>query len=319
MIFYSSHNDIPDSVKGGVVAVGNFDGLHLGHRSLIAAARAEATRLCAPLVVLTFEPHPREVFCPQAEPFRLTLLPAKQRLFADMGVDVLIAAAFTPAFAAMNADVFIRDVLVQALGTRHIVVGEDFTFGQGRTGTADTLKRAKTEGLFGLTLISPLRGAGQDVLSSTLIRDLVRRGALDEAAERMGQPFEMEGEVIHGDGRGRTIGTPTANQHVPRMIRPPFGIYAVRVLIEGEKALRDGVANYGTRPMFAVREPLLETHIFDFDSDIYGQTLRVRPVRFLRPEMTFEGLFALKAQIERDCAAARACLQSEPPQDRAGL
>jgi riboflavin kinase/FMN adenylyltransferase len=202
--------------------------------------------------------------------------------------------------------------LVRALGARHIVVGEDFTFGQGREGTAETLKQSEKEGLFGLTVVTPARCEGHDIYSSTRIRAHIRAGELSEATRLMGHPFEMEAEVIHGDQRGRTLGYPTANQRVSRYARLPYGIYAVRVNIEGETVWRKGVANFGLRPMFAVKEPLLETYIFDFNEEIYGKMMRVRPILFLRPEMTFDGLENLKAQIGQDCFAAKVCLQSEP-------
>jgi riboflavin kinase/FMN adenylyltransferase len=315
MILHNDYKKFAESARDSILAIGNFDGVHLGHRSLIAAAREVAIRLKAPLGVMTFEPHPREVLQPGGEPFRLTLLPMKQRLFAGMGVDALLAPAFDAVFSSITADGFIHDVLKGKLGARHIVVGEDFTFGHKRGGNADTLKKAEKEGVFGLTLVSPARCEGHDIYSSTRIRDHVRKGELDDAARLMGHPFEMEAEIVRGDQRGRTIGYPTANQRVSRYVRLPYGIYAVRVLIEGEKTWRQGVASYGIRPMFEVPEPLLETYIFGFDQEIYGKQMRVQPVKFLRPEMKFDGLEALKAGIGQDCAAARSYLQSEPLQE----
>ena len=295
-----------------MLAIGNFDGVHLGHRSLVAAAREVADRLTAPLAVMTFDPHPREFFQKDGAPFRLTLLPMKRRLFAGLGVDALFAIGFDAALSGLSAENFIS-LLKNDLGVRHVVVGADFTFGRGRAGNAETLKKAEKDGIFGLTLVDPAKCEGHDIYSSTRIRAHINKGELGKAENLMGHPFEMESEIIKGDQRGRTIGYPTANQQVTRYARLPYGIYAVRVLIEGEKTWRDGVASYGLRPMFAVTEPLLETYIFDFSADIYGKTMRVQPVRFLRSEMKFDGLDALKTRIGQDCAEALACLQSPSP------
>jgi riboflavin kinase/FMN adenylyltransferase len=312
MILHNSYTNLPQNARGCVLAIGNFDGVHLGHRSLIAAGREIALRLKAPLGVMTFEPHPREMFEPDGEPFRLTLLPMKQRLFAAMGVDALLAPAFDRTFSAITAEGFVHDVLKKEIDARHIVVGEDFTFGNRRAGTVETLENAEKEGLFGLTIVSPARCEGHDIYSSTRIRAHVRKGELADAGRLMGHPFEMESEIVKGDQRGRTIGYPTANQRVARYARMPYGIYAVRVLIEGETAWRAGAASYGIRPMFEVAEPLLETYIFDFDAEIYGKQMRVRPIAFLRPEMKFDGLETLKARIAQDCTEAKASLQSGP-------
>lgn len=308
MIFHNTYINPSEKARGCVLAIGNFDGVHLGHRSLIAAAREVADRLKAPLGVMTFEPHPREVFQPGGEPFRLTLLPMKRRLMAALGVDVLFAPAFDAAFSQIPGAAFIQDVLKTHLGARHIVVGTDFTFGKARSGGAEMLQQAEKEGAFGLTLVNAARCEGHDIYSSTRIRGHIRAGELDKAERLMGHPFEMEAEIVKGDQRGRTIGYPTANQVVSRYVRLPYGIYAVRVLIEGEKTWREGVASFGVRPMFEVKEPLLETYIFDFSSEIYGKTMRVRSVRFLRPEMKFTGLEELKVRIGQDCAEAKTAL-----------
>lgn len=316
MLFHNDYSNLPADARGAVVAIGNFDGVHLGHRSLLAAARQIATRLHAPLAVMTFEPHPRSFFAkPGSEPFRLTLAPMKRRLLAQLGVDAMIVPTFDQTFAQIPAAVFLQDILKDALDAKHIVVGAGFTFGKERAGTTDTLRRAEDDGLFGLTLIDPARCEGSDIYSSTRIRAHIRAGALSIAENLMGHPFEMEAEIVKGDQRGCTIGFPTANQRVSDYVRLPYGIYAVRVLIEGETVWRNGAANYGIRPMYEVTEPLLETHIFDFNADIYGKIMRVRPIKFLRPEMKLDGLEALKTRISQDCAEAAACLQSLSSQD----
>jgi riboflavin kinase/FMN adenylyltransferase len=312
MIVHHFYENIPNAAKGSVVAIGNFDGVHLGHRALIRAARDVADRLNVPLSVMTFEPHPRSFFQPQGEPFRLTLLPMKQRLFQDLSVDYLFVVPFDAAFAQLTGELFLQKVLKDSFAARHVVVGTGFSFGQGRSGTTETLKRAEAAGLFGVTLVEPAKCEGHDIYSSTRIRELIRKGDFDKATDLLNHPFEMEAEVVHGDHRGRTIGYPTANQNVLNYIRAPYGVYAVRVLIENEDKWREGVASFGIRPMFEVQSPLLETYIFDFNAEIYGKMMRVRPVRFLRPEMKFAGLDELKSRIDRDCLEARAVLKSVP-------
>jgi riboflavin kinase/FMN adenylyltransferase len=284
--------------------------VHLGHRALVAAARQTADRLGAPLAVMTFEPHPREFFQPGGEPFRLTLLPMKQRLLETLGVDHLFALRFDAAFSRVTAREFIEEILKNGLGARHLVTGPDFSFGRGREGTVQMLQEAQKHGLFGFTQVAPALCNGQMIYSSTRIRAHIRAGELEKAASLLGHPFELEGEVVHGDKRGRTIGYPTANQQIPRYIRPPYGIYAVKVKVLGEKTWRDGVSSLGIRPMFEVKQPILETFIFDFNDDIYGKTMRVRLVQKLRPEMNFSDLDALKTRIHEDCLAARAVLKS---------
>jgi riboflavin kinase / FMN adenylyltransferase len=307
------HNSIealPEAAKGGLVAIGNFDGVHLGHRALIGAAGDIAAGEGMPLNVLTFEPHPREFFQPDAPPFRLTLLPAKQRLMGALGVAHLFALPFDEKMAALGADAFIDKVLVQGLGARHIVVGPDFAFGRGRGGTVETLRDAVRRGLFRLTVMQPVTDAESRPYSSSRVRACLAAGDFAGAAQLLGAPFAIEAEVVHGDKRGREFGFPTANQRVPRYQRLPYGVYAVRVRVGGEDRWREGAANFGIRPMFRIEEPIFETYIFDFAEEIYGKTMEVAPVAHLRPEMSFEGMEALKNRIEQDCVAARAVLKS---------
>ena len=304
------HNNleqIPDDARGSVCVIGNFDGLHLGHQALLRQAADIARIQNAPLSVLTFEPHPREFFQPDTEPFRLTLLPAKQRILGSLGVAHLFAAEFNAALAALTAEDFIEKVLKKQLGVKHVMVGRDFAFGRGRAGNVEQLHRIAG---FGVTAIDPVTCDGEETYSSTRVRGLLRAGKLDDAAALLGRRWEIEMPVVHGDKRGRELGYPTANQQAGRYLRLPLGIYAVRVLIEGETVWRDGVANFGIRPMFRITQPIFETYIFDFDSEIYGKNLRVQPVKFLRPEQEFKGLEALSAQIKQDCHAAAAVLKS---------
>lgn len=306
---HKDYNDIAKAAQNAVLAIGNFDGLHLGHRSLITAVQDIAKDIGAPSAVMTFEPHPREFFAPEAEPFRLTLLPMKQRVLSSWGLDHLIALDFNQQLASLSADEFIDKVLVQGLSAKHIVVGRDFAFGAKRSGNTQTLQAAAEAGKFGLSLIEPALCGSAMVYSSTRIRDLIRGGDFVAAAHHLGRPFSVEAPVIHGNKRGRELGYPTANQDVTRYTHIPFGVYAVRVRIEGEETVYGGAANFGIRPMFAVEKPLLETFIFDFDRDLYGKTINVTPIAHIRPEMRFDSLDALKIRMKQDCADARAMLK----------
>lgn len=303
------HNDMKNAVKaqGCVLAIGNFDGVHRGHRQLLEHARGIALRDKKPFAVMTFEPHPREFFQPASPPFRLSLLPMKQRLMSDIGVEHLFALPFNQDLAQLTGDAFIQDILVSGLGVHHVVVGEDFEFGRGRSGNTALLRAEKS---FATTVMPMIHCAGHEAYSSTRIRAALDKADLKTVADLLGWPWEMEAPVVHGDKRGRTIGYPTANQRVDRYARLPFGIYAVRVMVEGETNWRSGAANFGIRPMFKVEHPILETFIFDFSEEIYDKNMRVRPVQRLRGEMNFDGIPSLQAQMEQDCLAAKAVLKS---------
>lgn len=288
-----------------VLAIGNFDGVHLGHQALIKKAAALARDRNLSFGVLTFEPHPRLFFKPDSDPFRLTPSHIKQKLLEEAGVENLFIADFNAALAAMPAEEFMRQVLQDHLQARHIVVGEDFAFGKGRGGNVDLLKT-----IFDVTAVPPVKNAAEEIYSSSAVRAFLQKADFRSAAAMLGRPWEIEETVIHGDKRGRELGYPTANQKVEGYFRIPYGIYAVAVLIEGETTWRGGAANFGIRPMFQVEKPLLETYIFDFSGDIYGRWLRVRPVRLLRPEIKFEGIAALMDQMKQDCIQARAVLKS---------
>lgn len=296
---YQDMTALPALPHGTVLAIGNFDGLHPGHLALLDRARALAAAQKLIPAVLTFEPHPREFFAPEGEPFRLTLLPMKARLIAAAGITDIFVPHFDAGFAGLSAQAFM-EFLRDRLRARHIVIGGDFAFGKGRTGNADMLRD-----MFDVTVIDPVTCRDGAAYSSTRIRDLLRTGDLQGAAELLGRPWSIEAEVVHGDKRGRELGFPTANQQVDRYVRIPFGIYAVRAHIEGEAEARPAVANFGIRPMFRIPQPIFETHIFDFQQEIYGKMMRVEPVRYLRAEMAFDGLEALMAQMKQDCLDAR--------------
>jgi len=299
---FDDWRSVPATWKGGAVALGNFDGVHRGHQTLLAQTVAEASALGAPVVALTFEPHPRRFFVPDTGPFRLTLPPAKLRLLAQYGVQAVLAQRFDAAFAALSAETFIADVLLAGLGARHVVCGYDFTFGTRRSGNVERLRaEGKTRG-FGVTVLEPVTREGE-IYSSTRIREALRAGWVTEAVGLLGHSWEIEGTVELGDQRGRTIGFPTANVALGEHLRPRFGVYAARALVDG--TWRNGVTNLGRRPTFGKLQENFEVHLFDFTGDLYGQTLRVALVDFIRPEMKFAGLDALKAQIAADGEAAK--------------
>ena len=296
---------MPAAWQGGVVALGNFDGVHRGHQALLAEAGRHAKAAGVPLVALTFEPHPRGFFVPDTGPFRLTLPAAKVRLLAEYGAQAVLAQRFDAAFAALPADVFVADVLLKGLGARHVVCGYDFTFGTRRSGNVEKLREMGVARGFGVSIVEPVMREGE-IYSSTRIREALRAGMVKEAAELLGHPWEIEGTVELGDQRGRTIGYPTANVALGEHLRPRFGVYAVRALVDGK--WRDAVANLGKRPTFGKLKENFEVHLFDFAGDLYGQTLRAALVDFIRPEMKFAGLDALKAQIAADGETARQLL-----------
>jgi riboflavin kinase/FMN adenylyltransferase len=303
--------DVPPGLRGAVVAIGNFDGVHRGHRALIAEAKVQAEARRSPLAVLSFEPHPQEYFRPSPDCFRLTPLRTKARLLADLGVDALFALTFDGEMARRTPEDFVLNVLVAGLGISGVVVGHDFEFGQKRAGNLATLAyMGEMEG-FSVTAFDTVTASGDEKISSTLIRRLLKEAKPEEAARLLGHPWAVEARVEHGDARGRTMGFPTANMHLGHCLAPGFGVYAVRVnILEGDRAVarHDGVANFGIRPMYQVAVPLMETHLFDFDGDLYGKYLSVELIRYIRPEAKFPDLAALIAQIGADAARAREIL-----------
>ena len=311
MRIFRHFDDVPPALRGAVVAIGNFDGVHRGHRALIAEAKMQAEARRSPLAVLSFEPHPQEYFRPSPECFRLTPLRTKARLLADLGVDALFALTFDGDMARRSPQDFVLNVLVAGLGISGAVVGHDFEFGQKRAGNLATLAyMGEMEG-FSVTAFDTVTASGDEKISSTLIRRMLKDARPEEAARLLGRPWAVEARVEHGDARGRTMGFPTANMHLGHCLAPAFGVYAVRVnILEGDRAVarHDGVANFGIRPMYQVDVPLMETHLFDFNGDLYGKYLSVELIRYIRPEAKFSGLPELVAQIGSDAAKAREIL-----------
>jgi riboflavin kinase/FMN adenylyltransferase len=296
---------IPPEARGATVALGNLDGVHLGHVAVLRAAHAARPDL--PLGAVTFEPHPREHFRPDDPPFRLTLLPAKAAALAAAGAAHVFALPFDDALAAMSAEDFCETVLHRGLGVRHLACGADFAFGHRRGGDVALLQREAEARGIGLTIV-PAVTHGGEAISSTRIRRLLQDGYPDRAAEKLGRPWEIRGEVVHGDKLGRVLGWPTANMWLGRHLEPARGVYAVTVALpDGRQA--KGVANVGRRPTLGGDpQTRLETFVFDFDGDLYGQEIGVRLVRFLRPDAKFAGLEELKAAIAQDVEDARAAL-----------
>jgi riboflavin kinase/FMN adenylyltransferase len=306
MQVFRHYENLPASARGAAVAIGNFDGVHRGHQALIARTKTLGDKLG----VLVFEPHPQEFFKPGGDRFRLTPFRAKARLLEHYGADSLYALHFDAALASLTADEFIAKVLVEGIGAKHIVVGADFQFGKGRTGNVELLKtRAKEHG-FGVTIFDAVGTPDDPKISSTRIREALRAGKPDTAAKLLGHWWTVEGRVAPGDKRGRTIGFPTANVSLEGYLEPALGVYAVRVEVAGKTY--DGVANFGRRPTFDKKDVLLEAHIFDFAGDIYGQQIIVAFIAYLRPELKFAGLDALKTQIAADSENAKRLLKATP-------
>ncbi|NIA71164.1 bifunctional riboflavin kinase/FAD synthetase [Pelagibius litoralis] len=319
MAIFRHSGEIPDEAKGCLVVIGNFDGVHKGHQALLADAREVAGQLGVPLAVLTFEPHPRSVFQPDQPPFRLTSLRAKAHALQELGVDHLFVLHFDRAFSLKPAEAFVQDILVGDLAARHVVVGWDFCFGHKRQGNVALLKSMGAKLGFGLTAVDPVMTGTGAVYSSSIIRQQLREGQPQQAARLLGRPWEIEGRVEKGDQRGRTIGFPTANLSLGDYLCPAPGVYAVYAgrdpgVEHGEEtAWTAAVANLGRRPTVAGEDLRLEVHLFDFAGDLYGETLRVRLIEFLRPEKKFDGLDALQAQIALDCGQAREILAGIGP------
>lgn len=301
---------IPENLRGAVLALGNFDGFHLGHQAVVGRAVARGAHERRPVIVATFDPHPVRHFRPDTPPFRLTSLDQRQRMFAAAGADAMLVFAFDAALAATTAEDFVAKLLATRIGASAVVTGEDFTFGQGRGGNAAVLRELGAAHSIAAETVAAVLLDGEPV-SSSRIRDALRAGDPGTATHLLTRPFAIEGVVEHGDKRGRTLGWPTANVALGPYQRPAYGVYAVRVRTDDGNE-HDGVANVGVRPMFDPPKELLEAVLFDFDGDLYGRTIEVALHHYLRPEATFDGIEALKAQMARDAAEARSLFSSSP-------
>lgn len=295
--------------RGASAAIGNFDGVHLGHQSVIDMARSQAQAIGAPLGLVTFEPHPRQYFAPDAPAFRLMGREARANRLAKLGVERLYELNFNAALAGLSPRDFAQDVIADGLGLKHVVVGADFCFGKGRSGTAQDLQAFGAEMGFGVSIATLLSGSAGEV-SSTAIRTALAEGRPRDAATMLGHWHRIEGEIIGGEQRGRQLGYPTANMSIDGLHPPRFGVYAVLIdILNGPHAGQyHGAASIGVRPMFNGERPNLETFIFDFSGDLYGADASVALIDYLRPEARFDGLPALIAQMDADCAKARSIL-----------
>jgi len=305
--------DLPETLRGGVLAIGNFDGVHRGHQAVLSRALEMASSRALPSLVLTFEPHPRSVFAPDKPVFRLTPAPLRARILARMGFNAVLEYPFDRAFAGRSAEEFIQSILIDWIGVHDVVTGFDFHFGKGREGGPAFLLESGGRHGFGVTLIDAFRDENADVVSSSRIRAMVADGEVAEAAGLLGYRYTVEAEVIHGAKLGRTLGFPTANMALPAETQLRPGIYAVRFRC-ADGSLHDGVASFGYRPTVTDNgAALLETVLFDFSGDLYGQLCSVSFFGFLRPEMKFDGLDPLVAQMNRDAEEARALLAGVTP------
>lgn len=302
------HTEVPVEARGAVVALGNFDGVHRGHQAVIAEAARIARELGTSFGVVTFEPHPRQYFQPNQPPFALTPLRIKLRMLEATGCDYVFLLSFNHALAEMSAAAFATEVLGEGLAPAHVVIGYDFLFGKGRKGNAALLADFGRSHGFAVTSVEPASADGGEVFSSTRIREHLKAGRPDLAAKLLGRPFEISGHVRHGRKQGRELGFPTANIQPGAYLEPAHGIYAMKAGIDHGMgtAWEDGVASFGVRPTVeSDGEPLLEVHLFHTKRDLYGCTLRVAFLDFIRPEYKFGNLDALVKQMKSDCKWAK--------------
>jgi riboflavin kinase/FMN adenylyltransferase len=305
MEIYKTIEDITEEAKGAVIAIGNFDGVHRGHQALLKAAQDIAKSQNKEFGVLTFEPHPRLLFQPDIPPARLTSVPLKAQRLEHHGANRLFSMEFNWDFASQTAEDFVKNVLIDGIGASHVIVGYDFCFGQLRKGNADTIRKAGID----VTIIEPIQDDKNETISSSRIRELLRKGSIKEANALLGWEWEVQGSIFRGDRRGHDLGYPTANILLQDTIHPAYGVYACLVQIEGETDWLSAATNIGIRPMFEVSEGQIEAHILNFpDRDIYNKILRVKPLQRLRGEAKFNSLEELIEQIEKDCEKTKTIL-----------
>ncbi len=299
----------PPSAKGGVFALGNFDGVHRGHQALIKVCIDKARSLGVPARVLTLEPHPRSVFNPHIDAFRLTPAEVKLRLLYALGIDDVIVQEFTPAFALVSAMDFANQILVDEFQAQHVIAGFDFVFGHRRGGDMNNLRTWLAAHGVGVTEVSPFRDSAGEIMSSSRTREALQQGDIETARHILGRDWTIAGVVQRGAQRGGTIGFPTANIALGDYLRPRYGVYAIEAGPVGARPLYRGVANIGVRPTVDGKTELLEAHLFDFNGDLYGQELEVALIGFIRLEQAFPNVEVLKQQICQDVETARRRLE----------
>jgi riboflavin kinase/FMN adenylyltransferase len=309
MIVLYGTGDVPSAARGGVFAIGNFDGVHRGHQALLQATKDRAAELCAPAGVILFEPYPREFFQPHQPHFRLTPLKRKLELLERFGLDAVVVLTFDAALAGLPAQEFIERIITGALAARHIVIGYNFRFGKARAGDPEAMRRAGTALGFGVTVVAQAGEAGM-VFSSGAVRAALAQGDVARAAEVLGHWWRISGEVIGGFGRGSELGFPTANIALAPGTALAHGIYAVRVYADGRAY--GGAAYLGTRPTFDDGAPMLEVFLLGFDGDLYGREIAVEFIDYVRPDAKLASIEALKEQISQDCARAQIMLAAAP-------
>ncbi len=311
MRIYRHYETLPAEARGAAIAIGNFDGVHKGHCKVILEAGAIAKNLGIPWAVLTFEPHPRTVFQQGTEPFRLTPFRSKALALAALGVDFMIVQKFNREFSQNPAEDFVKSILVDGFGAKHLISGYDFVFGHNRQGNSKLLVSMGKQLGFDFTAINAVESTEGFVYSSTRVRQHLENGDVRGAADILGRFFSIEGRVAHGAKLGRSIGFPTANIHLGSLMRPKRGVYAVRATLEGEGQIIEGIASIGHRPTVNGIGDLLEVFLFDFDADIYGCRISVELVGFIRKEAKYDSVEEMRKEIVRDVEKAKAILQSE--------
>jgi riboflavin kinase / FMN adenylyltransferase len=304
----SARDPMPDALRNAVAALGNFDGFHLGHQAVAGEAIRQAKTAGKPAIIATFDPHPVRFFAPHIPYFRLTTLEQRQRLFAEAGADAMLVFDFDAELAATTAEDFVIKLLVERLGIRGVITGEDFTFGKGRGGNVTVLRDIGAAVGLTATALGPVVDDG-GVISSSRIRDALKAGDCVTATRLLTRPFAVDGVVQHGDKNGRLLGFPTANIDMGHYLRPRYGIYAVKGRLADGRVV-NGAANLGIRPSFDPPKELLEPHFFDFNEDLYGQQIEVEFHAFIRPEAKFDSINELKAQMLADCGKAHTILGS---------
>jgi riboflavin kinase / FMN adenylyltransferase len=306
MLVLRRHSTTPSALRGSVMALGNFDGLHLGHQAVLNIAKKAAAEQNMPLTVMTFTPHPRRFFNPQLPPLAMMSLSEKLQALREFGVEAVWVMRFDKAFSQLTADQFVDELLVQKIGVKQLVTGENFVFGYQRQGNLSFLQQKKAQGILQHQPVPPLMVAG-DICSSTRLRQALQSADMEHAAQLLGRPYTMTGRVIKGDQRGRLLGYPTANLAPGERFLPAFGIYAAT--LETGDTRYHAVASLGLRPMYALQKPLLETHVFDASPNLYGKKVRVALHHYLRPEMHFDSEAALISQMNMDSEKAKDCLK----------
>ena len=316
MVTYRTVGEIREKLPNAVAAIGNFDGVHLGHREIFRLVREEAAAIGGGSVVITFIPHPLKVLRVGKELHLITTYAEKESLIAAAGLDYLVVIPFTPEFAAVSARDFVREVLVDAIGVRKLVIGYDYAFGRNREGNVQLLTQLGAEYGFGVEILPPF-GNHTTVYSSSAIRRMIAAGDVRGAAPLLGRYYSLTGRVVHGQHRGKGLGFPTANVASDKDLLPPAGVYAVRAVLDGE--VFDGACNIGTNPTFGDAGTSIETFLFDFDGDLYGRELRLHFIERVRDERRFSGADDLKAAIAADVARCREILGKADPGELCGF